>query len=115
MRVCGSCDRPLKSHHFALFASIIAGRQQIPRLTKFFELAKQREWGKLAEFQEWDGTRNVVEAFAVRCPGNTLQMIILKDVFEPLAANELYTRDTLGQLETDAVLALVPHNNWQAF
>jgi hypothetical protein len=115
IRVCGSCGRPLESHHFALFASIIAGQQEIPRLTKFFQLAKQSEWETLAKFQEWDGTRDVVEAFAVRCPGNPLQMVILKDVFDPLAATELYIQDTLGQVETEIVLTLVPHNKWQAF
>jgi hypothetical protein len=115
IRICGICGGPLNQHQFALFASAIAGQREIPRLTKFFELSKQHQWNRLVEFQEWDGTRDIVQAFAIRCPRETIQMVVLKDVFEPLAANQLYTQETLEQKEAAVVLALTPHERWQTF
>src|SRR5271165_2662273 len=112
---CGICGGPLNKHQFALFASAIAGQREIPRLKEFFELSTQHRWDALVEFQEWDGARDVVQAFAIRCPRDTMQMVVIKDVFEPLATNQLYTKETLDPIEAAIVLALTPPEKWQAF
>jgi hypothetical protein len=115
IRVCGSCGQALSNHQFALFASVIAGQQEVPRLTAFFQLVRQHEWRSLGKFQEWDGTRDVVQAFAIRCPTGAMQMIALKDFFDPLAANELYLQENLEPTEANVLLTLLPPDKWQGF
>lgn len=113
--VCRRCDGPLTNHQFALFASVIAGQREIPRLKEFFDLAERHDWEGLAKFQEWDGSRDVVQAFVVKCSVNELQLVVLKDFFEPLAADRLYSHVAVEPKEGAVIEALIPRENWQSF
>lgn len=113
--VCRRCDGPLIGHQFARFASIIAGQREIPSLKEFFDLSERHNWEGLVKFQEWDGSRDVVQAFVIKCSHNELQLVVLKDVFEPLAANQLYSYVAIEPKESAVIQALIPSENWQNF
>jgi hypothetical protein len=94
---------------------VIAGQREIPSLKEFVDLSERHNWEGLAKFQEWGGSRDVVQAFVIKCSHNELQLVVLKDVFEPLAANQLCSYVVIEPKESAVIQALIPSENWQSF
>lgn len=79
---CLRCRKTLIDHSFQLFATAIATQENDGTLRGLIQLAKGFDWEKLAQFQEFDGTKNALEIFALASPNRDLTLLFVQDPFE---------------------------------
>src|SRR5215813_11112941 len=113
--VCRLCEGNWATHWYAVLASCIVDSHTISRVTEFFRLAEQHNWRALATFQEWNGLRDIAEAFAIACPSGAKQVIVLRDPYDYLQASELCMQEALTADESDLLCSLIPPEKWEPF
>lgn len=89
-----------------------AGRENIGKLTRFFECVRKRDWGKLRDFREFKGDRDAVVANVVACNKGGA-VIVLKSVFELYAPDELLILEPITLDDIRGIKMLIDSDAWQ--
>src|SRR6185369_17434991 len=89
LKSCPMCQGHLDGHSYALFAITVASTDRRTRLLEFFDALKAHDWRQAIEFQEFEGSVNVAEAFALKCVSDAVALLMLRDPFELYDANEI--------------------------
>jgi hypothetical protein len=87
LSVCPLCKGSLKSHQYKMIASAPLREANLPRSQELLEAVRQQEWSRVVTFQEWEGDQPNAEVFVLRCPDDSLYVLI---VLAPYALEEPY-------------------------
>lgn len=112
---CPRCRQPLQNHGYQLFASTVADADRRESLLRFFQLAKAHDWKNLRRHQDFDGTKNVAQIYALKCPLNELLMLYVRNPFEPLDSELLEAWEALDRVEAVDWSALLQPERWLSF
>src|SRR5215469_8450883 len=81
---CPRCQSDLRGHSFQLFAMTVARAERNQELLDFINKAKNHEWESLSNYQDFDALKNALEAYAIRCEDNQLNLLFVRNPFELL-------------------------------
>jgi hypothetical protein len=109
---CGLCPKPLSEHDWAMFASTVASKENMPRLKEFFEKVKEHDWRSVATFNDFDATEDDVLVYAVRCESGG-SVAVVRSPFELYENDELYLRETVTPDEMSVIERLIPSTSWR--
>jgi len=111
---CLLCRSGFSGHDFALLATWVVRGEKDDALVRFFEAMKDHQWAKLRDFQNWLGSADNVEAYAIRCSGR-LSVAVVKTHFELLQGARLLYSEALSAGESAKLLEVFADIQWHAF
>jgi hypothetical protein len=110
---CAQCEKSLEEHDFVMFACTVANDLNKLRVEAFFNSIRCRDWRALSKFTEFEGDKNNLEAFVIRCsPGGVL--MVLWSPFELCEDDQLRMQANLSAAEMREIEELVPKKFWTA-
>jgi hypothetical protein len=100
---CPVCKRDIKGHFFAQVASAIVNDSSKPVLARLFSSVRQHEWDRVAEFKEWDALADNVVVYIIRGDHADGIILVVKDVFELYASNDLILLERITDADLEAI------------
>src|SRR4051794_35537265 len=82
VKACSQCHSSLHSHKYALLATVPVRNEQKQELVKFFDAVKNHKWTELRSYQEWLGSSDNAELYALRCREHEMSIAVIKTAFE---------------------------------
>ena len=112
---CCRCKRDLSGHRYQIFAVTVATKERHEALLDFFHLAKTHAWEALAKQQDFDGTKNAAEVYALKCSSGDLTALYVRDPFELYDSIGLEKWDPLDENGAQEWESYLPESRWVAF
>jgi hypothetical protein len=112
LTVCPACHQSCDAHSYALFATTVAVTDRGSRLREFLDTLKKNDWAKAMEFQEFEGSQDAAEAYAVRCVSGPVILLIIRSPFELFEPGEILSREVLEPSSGKALVRLIQPDAW---
>ena len=111
---CPICQHGFVGHSYALLATTILGGEENSCTNEFLDALKEHRWRDARQFQEWEGSRDNLVAYALRCTDGRLVLLIVHDFFELFYSSGLVECDCLS-VENSRQLEAVFELEWRSF
>jgi hypothetical protein len=113
LKFCPVCQKHFGDHSYALFAITVASIDRSTRLREFFDTLKAHDWRKAMEFEEFEGSLNSAEAFALKCMSGKVVLLMVRDPFELFDANEILDYEILDSSTGEELVSLIDSGKWR--
>lgn len=100
---CQVCGESTEGHSFSQVASTVIGEGRQPVLTQFFSVVKHHRWSELGNFREWRGDSDNLVAYVIKGDHSNGIVVVIKDVFELYAQNEVVILEVLSATEMERI------------
>lgn len=109
---CPNCGEPMRDHAWTLFASTVVSKKNLARLKDFEARVRSHDWVSLKSFSEWEGTKDNLDAFILRCRSGGAVLVYL-DPFE-LYGPQLRSAGRIAPEEMSAIENIVGSSGWSS-
>ena len=109
-----TCGKDLFCHSYALLATAVFSGENESRVLKFFKALRERRWQELVEFQDWDATRDNVEAYVIRCKPERVLLLVLHSPYELYEDDSVVECEDLGEESGQQITSFIQQNQWKS-
>ena len=110
---CAICALNLEGHSYVELATTVIDVGLKDRMAEFLSRVRQHEWEKLTEFNDFQGDRDDLVAYAITGPHSDGMVIVIRDPFDLYEGPEMLIRDTLVAAEIASICTVLPSDAWK--
>ena len=96
---------------FSMVATIILEPENKLKVEAFCQAFRERRWGDLRTFQQWEGAKDNLEAYAVKCETGCVLLVVYSH-FELFFGDCVYHCEPLSVEEGRSLESFVPERSW---
>jgi hypothetical protein len=112
---CLRCCQVLNGHRYQIYAMTIAAPECHDALLDFLRKARRHEWELLSRIQDFDPLKDSLQVYALQCPDQSLNVLLVRDPFELFDGDSLEGWEPLQGPEARSWLTLLDCNKWVSF
>lgn len=110
---CPICGNDFTHHLYVRFSITIVTPDTRNRVIQFFASLKKHDWQSALQFQEFDSMYHAVEAFAIRCINEQIELLVLKNPTEYYESDQIIFDETLILEESKKLESLIENAKWK--
>lgn len=116
--VCGAHaeERGLTEHAYAHLAVTVLGEDAVGRAKHFLAACEEQRWTDARRFQEFDGRRDALVAYSVRCAAGDASraaVLIERVPAKDYEGDRIIACDVVSGDSAIALASVIPHNEWR--
>jgi len=112
---CPGCDQDLSRHSIVLLGLTIAMTETTQRVQEFIEAYRSHSWEKVTQFQDFDGSCNAAEVFAIRCPHGKNSAILVRNPVELYDSDQVLESSVVAERSWLALNDTIIEKEWEVF
>jgi hypothetical protein len=110
---CSVCKAALSGHRFAEIASTVATEANKSNVQKLLKHVKEHQWSALLGYRDFQADQNTVIVYLIAGPHTGGMVVLIRDPVELYEGAELYLQEQLDTDELEAIVTLIPAENWK--
>ena len=112
---CPGCHQDLSRHSIVLLGLTIASPETTQRVQEFIEAYRSHSWERVTQFQDFDGSCNAVEVFAISCPHGKNSAILVRDPVELYDSDQVLESSVVAERSWLALNNTIIEKEWDVF
>lgn len=112
--VCPACHQAFADHSIAMIASFPVKTDSDPRAAAVLEAIKNRDWGVVLAFTDWEGGVDDYELYAIRAASHPVVLVTVWDPVELFFTDRVVKTEILDETASAELLALTTTKTWHS-
>jgi hypothetical protein len=112
---CPVCNIDLSGHRFAQIALTSATEENKSAVQELISHVRKREWAELKKFVDFRSTQDALVVYLIAGPHAGGAVVLVRDPFELYESAELYLLEKPNPDELEALVQMIPAQDWKYF